>query len=280
MRYVVYHANCPDGFTGAWVFNKRYGSDGTEFIPMGHHKWNTLYDLELEDSEIYFVDCCPPRDLLKWARGKSDFCQVLDHHKSNISVAEGLDNVIMDMDRSGAAIAWDYCFPEQERPPIVDYVMDRDLWRWEIEDSEPILACLDQVAYEFDNWTNFNNKLKFDKQALITEGLVILSYQNKMIEYHKSRKHRILLGGYEVPAVNSSYVPINSRLANEISIGEAFGVAYSYNGSMWTLSLRSSGEPGSVDVSEVAEQFGGGGHAKASGMRCDKPVWVWVEKNE
>lgn len=43
----------------------------------------------------------------------------------------------------------------------------------------------------------------------------------------------------------------------------------------WRVSLRSKG---SIDVSEVAEQFGGGGHTCASGLSLDGPLSVSVER--
>jgi bifunctional oligoribonuclease and PAP phosphatase NrnA len=43
----------------------------------------------------------------------------------------------------------------------------------------------------------------------------------------------------------------------------------------WRVSLRSKG---SIDVAEVAEQFGGGGHTCASGLSLDGPLSVAVER--
>jgi phosphoesterase RecJ-like protein len=43
----------------------------------------------------------------------------------------------------------------------------------------------------------------------------------------------------------------------------------------WRVSLRSKG---SIDVAEVAEQFGGGGHNCASGLSLDGPLSVSVER--
>ncbi len=276
---VIYHANCPDGFTAAWVFHRKYGAGDTEYLAAGHGDYGKLLELDVTDKNVFLIDYCPPRNVLDKMYGTATCVTILDHHKSAIGIPEGLPNVTMDMDRSGAAIAWDFCFPDEPRAPIVEYVQDRDIWLWKIEDSKPVLSCLDQVAYEFDNWTNFDNELRFDKQAIISKGLTILSYQNKMINDHKKKVHRVVLGEHNVPAVNSSYPPINSELANQLAVGELFGVTYSYDGKQWQISLRADGSETSIDVSEVATKFGGGGHRNASGIYCERPVWVWVEES-
>lgn len=44
------------------------------------------------------------------------------------------------------------------------------------------------------------------------------------------------------------------------------------NGGNVKLSLRSKPGPNAVDVNQVARQFGGGGHARASGAKIDRPI--------
>jgi nanoRNase/pAp phosphatase (c-di-AMP/oligoRNAs hydrolase) len=56
-------------------------------------------------------------------------------------------------------------------------------------------------------------------------------------------------------------------MAAELAVGESFAAAYYFDGDAYKFSLRSK-EDGS-DVSEVAANFGGGGHKNASGFRID-----------
>ena len=48
-----------------------------------------------------------------------------------------------------------------------------------------------------------------------------------------------------------------------------FGMTYHYNGDrkLWVCSLRSNGD---VDVGQIAEKLGGGGHDRAAGFSVDK----------
>ena len=49
---------------------------------------------------------------------------------------------------------------------------------------------------------------------------------------------------------------------------------FSFDGDKWTVSLYST----SVDVSEIAKKYGGGGHKGASGFHC-KELPFMKEKN-
>ena len=133
-KIVIYHANCPDGFTAAWVFHQKHGDAETQYVAIGHNNQDDLYKLDIEDKDVFFVDFCPNLEAAHHFISKSQSVMILDHHKSAVAVVEQLDDsmYIMDMERSGAGIAWDYCFPDKPRAPIVDYVQDRDLWKWEI----------------------------------------------------------------------------------------------------------------------------------------------------
>ena len=45
-------------------------------------------------------------------------------------------------------------------------------------------------------------------------------------------------------------------------------IVFVYNGDKWKVSLYTKKDD--IDVSIIAQKYGGGGHKKASGFRCDK----------
>jgi len=53
------------------------------------------------------------------------------------------------MERSGTGLAWDYFYPlatGSARPPLINMVEDRDLWRFQYEGSRRlhyVLSCMD-----------------------------------------------------------------------------------------------------------------------------------------
>ena len=103
---------------------------------------------------------------------------ILDHHKtalerlgSESSVAENVVKVI-DMERSGATIAFDYfkqklmshdadvvkhrsVLDEFERVrQLFRYIEDGDLWRWRLENSKAFSSGLKDLNVEFDAQIN------------------------------------------------------------------------------------------------------------------------------
>lgn len=49
---------------------------------------------------------------------------------------------------------------------------------------------------------------------------------------------------------------------------------FHYGNGMWNFSLYN--DNGKVDCSQIAKQFGGGGHFSASGFRCDDETFLKI----
>jgi hypothetical protein len=90
---------------------------------------------------------------------------------------------------------------------------------------------------------------------------------NAQIETLKREAFTVEIGGYAVPVVNAPYI-FASELAGALAEGHPFAATYYFNGKEQVWSLRSRGESG-IDVSEIAQQHGGGGHKNAAGFKCD-----------
>jgi hypothetical protein len=73
----------------------------------------------------------------------------------------------------------------------------------------------------------------------------------------------MLIGGYRVPVANLPYT-MASDAGHEMAKGKPFAACYWDTPKGRVFSLRSSDD--GVDVSEVAKQYGGGGHCNASGF--------------
>jgi oligoribonuclease NrnB/cAMP/cGMP phosphodiesterase (DHH superfamily) len=129
----IYHGNCLDGFTAAWVAHKYYKGE------VDFHKG--IYGDRAPDvsgRDVIIVDFSYKRPVMEWIISKSKSLLVLDHHKSAEEDLKGLDGatenvkVIFDMDRSGSGLTWDHFFPQRKRPLFLNYVEDRDLWRFKL----------------------------------------------------------------------------------------------------------------------------------------------------
>jgi len=88
------------------------------------------------DREVWFVDFSYKRPVILEMSAKAKSITILDHHKSaEADLVELPENVSVkfDMEKSGARLAWDCFHPAEDIPMLVNYVEDRDLWRFHFE---------------------------------------------------------------------------------------------------------------------------------------------------
>ena len=77
-RFVVYHAQCEDGFGAAYAAWKVLGSRA-EYLPYFHG--DPVPDFPA-DAQVTFVDIALPRDQLLDLAARVRKVEVLDHHKT------------------------------------------------------------------------------------------------------------------------------------------------------------------------------------------------------
>lgn len=268
MTYVIYHKNCFDGYGAAWVahgFLTKLGVDA-EYIPATYG--DPVPEFAEGQHNVYILDFSYPRAVLEELATKHNIV-VLDHHKTAQANCEGLGFCIFDMERSGAGLTWDYFSPNRPRPPLVNYIEDRDLWRFKLPKSKEIHALVASYEKTFENFTvlNFILESEVGRGQAAQEGGAILRAENQKIEEMCRDVRFVELGGHSVPAVNCPYSfgsNVGHRLL-ELFPDAPFAAYYFDRGDgeqQW--GLRS--EDHRVDVSEVAKQYGGGGHRNASGF--------------
>ena len=260
---VIYHYPCLDGFTAAWAAY-RYFKDKADYIP-GIYGNEEIPDVK--GKTVYLVDFSYPEDILRKIAKQAYRVIVLDHHvtaEKNLKklVDERLVEANFDMSRSGAVMTWEYLHPTKDVPEFVKYVSDRDLWKFELPNSKEVNAALFSRPYSFDEWDKLYD---MSIEELITEGKVLMRRFNKDIAEIKENTRRMTIQGYDVPTVNANHM-FGSDLGSQLSVGEPFAAYYWVNkDGEFVFGLRS--QPNTVDVSKIAELFGGGGHKTASGFR-------------
>jgi oligoribonuclease NrnB/cAMP/cGMP phosphodiesterase (DHH superfamily) len=258
---VIYHGSCRDGFTAGWVARLRYPQ--AQFHPGYFRKKHP----SVAGRDVLILDFSYPRSVLQEMASQARSILLLDHHKSAQSDLAGLDYAVFDMERSGAGLAWDDLFPGKARPWLVDYVEDRDLWRFALPDSRAVNAYLSTLSFDFEAWTGAS---ELGLERAKTLGEVVLAKVEQYVDEVSKNARMITLDGYRVPAVNASPVD-TSELLESLVGGHPFALSWSvrFDG-MFQYSLRSAEE--GVDVSEVAKRHGGGGHAHAAGFESDAPL--------
>jgi len=270
----IYHANCADGFGAAWVVRKALGPD-VEFHAA--HYGEPAPDVT--GKNVIIVDFSYKYDVLVALADKAASVLVIDHHKTamadlaDVPPAElhydahkknstGKLHALFDMNRSGAGLAWDFFFPEQPRPPLINHIEDRDLWLFKLEGTREIMADLFSYPQDFPTW----DRLFADEINWIRlDGVAInRQHQKTVADLVRTTKRRMLIGGHDVPVANLPFM-FASDAGALMAEGELFAASYFDTPEGRTFSLRST--DAGMDVSEIAKQYGGGGHRNAAGFR-------------
>jgi uncharacterized protein len=266
---VLYHFPCSDGFTAAWCAWRKLG-DTADYLGVNYGDPVPAVD----GRKVFILDFSWKRpemiDLIK----RAGSVVVLDHHKSaekeldRLTGYEGsLATVKFDMGHSGARMAWDYFHgPVVPRPWLVDYVEDRDLWAWKLENSREVSAAIASMPFDFPTWEQLAEASPTRRTILLVEGAAILRYQAQVVWAHAEKAVEVELLGHKVPCVNAT--TLVSEIGNALCPGRPFSVSYFVNErGRYVLSLRS--DEAGLDVSEVAVKLGGGGHKHAAGATLD-----------
>lgn len=262
---VIYHANCPDGLVAGWAAWRCLGPEA-EYLPMQYGQMPP----DVTGRDVYVVDFSFPREVTLRMADQAEGVTILDHHKTALCeyvclLHERL-HIELDMERSGAALAWDY-FQGGKRPFVVEYTQDRDLWTWALPQSKEINAALG-TATAFED---IERLLERGKEAAAEAGRMVLAFQQRMIDAAKRDAHQRTFLGYQVLLCNTASA-IASEVGAVLSQGYPFAVLWrQLADGRFNYSLRSTSE--GRDVSELARAFGGGGHRNAAGFTHSAAPW-------
>jgi len=288
---IVYHANCADGFTAAWAAWKALGGEenGTEFRPY-YHDWDPPKDAA-EFNNIYILDFSFSAGALAGlAEQVKEKVVLLDHHKSAQAdlqeVAEDMPPnlvIIFNMEKSGAMLAWEHFHPGTPPPALVEYIQDRDLWRWELPQSEEISTVIQTLEFEFHIWDRMHELLKepMSFAATVGEGKAMQKYRDALIKRICAKPGFTRIEGHLVPCVNAPNW--QSEIGNALAKDHYFAVMWFMNKSgNFIYSLRSDKDRADevADVSLIAKALGGGGHRHAAGFRASAPPMMFDPPEE
>lgn len=265
---VIYHNNCSDGITAAWVVTLKYLDAELFGADFGVDPPDTT------NRDVIIVDFSYKRDTIKEMYNKAKSLIVLDHHKTAEEELKGLPYCIFDMKKSGAGLAWDYFFPGKKRHMIVNYIEDKDLWSWTLTNSREVNLALNTPTLTIERLNQLNEyygKSNSYEHVFLhdmeTKGKVLLEQSQTYILRVAKSAYLIKLDNYNVLAVNSSL--FQSELGNYLAKDRPFAVVWMWNGENYIVSLRGK-EESNVDVSKIAKKYGGGGHKLAAGFGLRK----------
>ena len=270
---IIYHGRrCPDGFgaaLAAWLYYCADGADGAEFLALDHGDVQSMADLPAIDGRaVYILDFSFSRELLSSIEQRAAKLVMLDHHKSAAEKLTGFTCrcgvVHFDMHKSGARLAWEFFHPEQPVPQLLQYIEDRDIWKWEFPESASFLSALDMEPQTFERWQEIAT---FNTEQIHT----FMARGGAMDEKYRKLAADIAEGAQPLTFNGVTGLMVNAPGVFHSLVGHILSAKTGTFGLMWSAS--SSGVKAGLraqrnfDCIALAESMGGGGHAQACGFK-------------
>lgn len=278
---VYYHDHCTDGFGAAFVVYQALNDSNVEYVPCNYNAPAPAHD-DYANKEVIIVDFSFPIDIMKDMQASARSFTWLDHHKTAFEMAgkpiehvyefhSERSDIILDNNRSGAMLAYDFFFAAAPQTPImIQHIDDRDRWQFKIPGSREFHAALQLMKpWTFEQWDELDFQINQDERAykaFIELGELLLKNDKRQIDSASKKHRKCNVIGYSGLAVNSTVhmSEIGHELANQ---SETFGLIYYIDAdNSVKCSLRSNGD---YDVSMIAKFFNGGGHKNAAGFSTD-----------
>lgn len=263
---LVYHHNDLDGICAAAIVAKKYDGD-IKPVPVQYNKDTWVPEDVKNASEVWVVDFTfPDMDALYELAGEK--LVWIDHHET----ARDSHNLLWDsdlkgyrsLDDSACVLAWVYCF-NHLIPAAVNLIGDRDMWRFDFENTKPFCAGANAIIDSPLNkeWGAF---LDVGNQYAIR---YVVGIGNVILKAQETRVKNLFYSGVDI-----DFHGLNARLVNATSdiseLGEyiyslpeyEIAVMWQVKGDKTIFSLRSN----TVNCAEIAKKYGGGGHRGAAGF--------------
>lgn len=285
---VLYHRGCADGIVAAWCARECFGS-GAEYHP---YQYGDVLPNKLAGKHLVFVDLSLKAEQLHGlmldplTAPKSVL--IVDHH----ATAEKLREVSIPMDslsgymsaredmeltnrvflrwdskRSGAALAWLFfngLWPHEANDIALPYAIlrieDYDLWKHQYPESRAITTWLVNGGLDIERANQLMTADSTGLMAIVKVGELFLNYDRRIVRsVTRDYVEELKFGKTRIALINAPH-----HLRNEIgdTLAEQFDIVacYTRRTHRTVVSMRST----QVDVSKIAEVFGGGGHKSSA----------------
>jgi len=263
--WVLYHANCLDGYASAWSAWKFFGNMA-HYQPVRHRMPVPKIP---KGATIYLLDFCYPMEQMLMVASNAHQVIVLDHHASTyadyIAHRNQADLPVnlafyFEQTQSGCVMAWNYFFPDSAMPVLLAHIQDRDLWLHQLSGTAEITHALYSLLP-----IPFSDFEQIEFTELYRKGSILHKQHQLHVKRLLTSHHKIVLNGVIGLAANAP-MRFSSELGEALAkISGTYGLVYRFHEKrrLYECSLRSIGE---FDVSALAVHFGGGGHRNAAGF--------------
>lgn len=266
---ILYHGRgCPDGFgaaLAAWLF---YG-DTAQYLGLDHGDIASIDDLpDVRGRAVYILDFSFANEIMAALDERAAKLVMLDHHKSAAEKLTGFacrcGVVHFDMNKSGARLAWEFFQPHMPVPPLLQYVEDRDIWKWEFAESAGFLSALDMEPQTFERWREIASFTPAQMEQFMARGAAMDEKYRKLAADIAEGAQPLVFNGIAGLMVNAPGM-FHSLVGDILSAKTGtFALMWSAGAKGVKVGLRAQRN---FDCIALAESMGGGGHAQACGFK-------------
>lgn len=278
---VVYHGGCADGTAAAWALWSRFLNRDSNKLFYGQHGQANLPDVK--DKIVVFVDFSYKIDVMKKLLSDAKHIRVLDHHESAkplLTIDSSKFSIVLDMDRSGAQIAYDEAnnlAANPVRPWFIDSIADRDLWRFALPNTKALTRAMLFLGF-MKSVDAFDSITQSDPTYLLHIGDVLVKDEDERIDQTVSKAGQFLLVHptnknlqWKVCVARCEH-NIASEVGNRLAkLGWCdFAMCYRYDviEDKWYISCRAAETRPDIHLPNILKEFDpkSGGHVHAAGM--------------
>jgi oligoribonuclease NrnB/cAMP/cGMP phosphodiesterase (DHH superfamily) len=283
-----YHADADGRCAGFWVSLNvgltDLGRYEPECIEINYGKPFPLEKIG-QDEQVYIVDySIEPSEMFQLLEITKDVTWI-DHHKTAIEKYSDFPYEIRGVRFDGiAGCMLTYCYIHHmtargegeikpfdiamtgDAPKFTKLIADWDVWKFAYgDDTRYFITAFN--AYDFkpssklwDRFFTFPDEMACG--SMIQEGTTMATFRDGWAkEYCRTKGFETVIDGHKAFAMNLGNC--NSEYFKSV-VGYDILAPFCFDGDKWTVSMYSK----TVDVSEIAKKYGGGGHKGASGFQC------------
>lgn len=274
---LVIHDDDADGFGCAWAY-WRSEEKPADYLPV-RHGTKQIPQEAFNYRKVYVFDESFPRSEYVSLLNAGVKVYTIDHHETSEETHKKLGiNLVEPQNNAEAACVqvWDFFHEGWARPKLLEYVADRDVWKWELPDSEAVNAYIYTFdTREFYMWDSINYSLCKEFEDIVNIGYAINKYKNLLVDQIVSNTFKISEG---IPQVSSPILQseVGHRLLEMYPDAPFVIISSDIPGErVRKISLRSDYDR--LDVGRIAELNGGGGHRNAAGFYVPYEQ-IWEDK--
>jgi oligoribonuclease NrnB/cAMP/cGMP phosphodiesterase (DHH superfamily) len=283
-----YHNDADGRCAGFWVRDGVSGNDGypeRDFIEMSYSKPFPMNTVR-KNEDVYIVDYSISPDEMRQLLDITENVTWIDHHKTAIEKYKDFEHEVRGVRYDGiAGCMLTFCYlyymtnwgkgdikafdisMTEDAPRFTKLIADWDVWKFDYgDDTRDFITAFNAYDFEptsklWDRYFAFSDAMACG--SLIQEGITMTIFRDGWAKEYMKLGFETEFEGAKCFAVNLGHC--NSDYFKSLPPGKYdVLMPFVFDGNQYTVSLYST----TIDVSEIAKKYGGGGHKGASGFQC------------